>query len=79
MTTGWLCPSCHKAHAPSVLTCPEPASNGHTGGHTINFPLTGEYMAGWHPSIRCACGHPMEQCRDNGGRCQPAGGVTWLR
>ena len=26
MTTGWLCPSCHKAHAPSVLTCPEPTN-----------------------------------------------------
>lgn len=21
---GWLCPSCGKAHAPDVKTCPEP-------------------------------------------------------
>lgn len=26
MAEGWRCPNCGKAHAPSVMTCPEPAS-----------------------------------------------------
>lgn len=24
---GWLCPKCGKAHAPTVLTCPERANS----------------------------------------------------
>lgn len=24
---GWLCPLCHKAHAPDVKTCPEPPAH----------------------------------------------------
>lgn len=25
-SAGWQCPNCGRAHAPSVQTCPEPAS-----------------------------------------------------
>ena len=28
MTQGWNCPCCGKAHAPTVLTCPEPVRVG---------------------------------------------------
>jgi hypothetical protein len=27
MTTGWKCPNCGSAHAPTVLTCPAPAKD----------------------------------------------------
>lgn len=30
MSEGWKCPNCGKAHAPQVLTCPEPARDNLT-------------------------------------------------
>jgi hypothetical protein len=41
MTEGWKCPNCGKAHAPSVLTCPEePSKVSPTPVTTPYFPTT---------------------------------------
>lgn len=44
MDQGWKCPNCGKAHAPHVLTCPEPARDKLTPGDWVRqlpgFPVT---------------------------------------
>jgi hypothetical protein len=55
---GWSCPHCGKAHAPTVLTCPEPA-RANLGYPPIGLPDM-RPLIGWrNPAPDAAQGIPM--------------------